>query len=886
MLLFCSFLNAEWTQSVEVDSGNHSTTTLLADNKVLIVGGVTTNSNSTNEGAVLFDPHSDSLIQAGELNLKRWQHTAVRLSNGKVLVAGGQHESNDNSVSSYVTNSAELYDPATNQWTLAAAMTYERSNHTAVLLNTGKVLVIGGVTNGNGSYHKSCEIYDPESDSWTITDSMNDRRSRHYSIKLESGKVLTAGGFTTSSTYGSTNTAEIYNPENNTWQTIGSMTKKRADVAAVLLDDGTVFTAGGYSPSYDGTDLTAEIFNPDNNSFSLVTVDLVYSRKGYHTITKLNDGRVLITGGWLPPPDDKKTEIYDPFTGLFSPAEPLLEERRDHSAVNLNDGRVLVVGYYEANNIEIFSYAPSIISEPTSVSTLKGFTVDFEVTAGGSSVTYQWYKNGLPIAGANDHKLELENVQTDDEGSYTVVAANDLGSIESQAASLSVGANPNSDGVFFYRDSSYQIIEGNYTWEEARLDAVSRGGHLVTLNSASEDSAVAISRIYLDFRNNDGGLVWLGAESFRNPESGRSDWYWVTGEEISHETHDNWYIGLTTGAYSSYNTGKSAYFTYGSGGVEWYPWGKSNAGSYMLEIPLFNGPDIDTDGDGIYDKFETNSGIYVSENSTGTDPINSDSDEDGLSDGAETNTGIFISTTDTGTNPNNVDSDGDGLSDGIETNTGIYVSLTDTGTDPNNGDSLHTPSEMATARTESRTLGQQDVIGSPSDYNLMGAEGVFDMRVSQPGISTDGDKASMNFTIQSSNDLEEWNNEETIQREYTMPSDKNFMRVSVGPEIEPEPLTAIATDTYRDKLVYDEYNNLYVNDEDTPLKRDGVNLRTDTYPDWNFYAIELTSSGYLCLLKNADRNAIMTFGLDGNYWSVSIITDLSAYESDFGQSLH
>jgi len=171
----------------------------------------------------------------------------------------------------------------------------------------------------------------------------------------------------------------------------------------------------------------------------------------------------------------------------------------------------------------------------------------------------------------------------------------------------------------------------------------------------------------------------------------------------------------------------------------------------------------------------------------------------------------------------------------------------------------------------------------------MGAEGVFDMRVSQPGISTSGDKASMNFTIQSSNNLEEWNNEETIEREYSMPSDKNFMRVSVGPEIEPEPepepLTTIATDTYGDRLVYDESNNLYVNDENTPLKRYGLNLRTDTYSSWNFYAIESTDSGYLCLLKNGNQNVIITFGLDGNYLSNSYATDLSVYESDFGQTL-
>tara|TARA_R110002126_G_scaffold274496_4_gene419507 strand:- start:135 stop:1340 length:1206 start_codon:yes stop_codon:yes gene_type:complete len=198
---------------------------------------------------------------------------------------------------------------------------------------------------------------------------------------------------------------------------------------------------------------------------------------------------------------------------------------------------------------------------------------------------------------------------------------------------------------------------------------------------------------------------------------------------------------------------------------------------------------------------------------------------------------------------------------------------------------LFTSSDLSDAQTSSRTAGQQDVISSPSDYELMGAEGVFDMRVSQPGISTNGDKASMNFTIQSSNDLENWNNEETLRREYSMPSDKNFMRVSVGPGMEPESLPAIATDTYGDKLVYDESNNLYVNDEGTPLFRNGVNLRTNTYPGWNFYAIESTSSGYLCLLKRTNQNVIMTFGQDGNCLSVSTITDLSAYESDFGQSL-
>jgi len=300
---------------------------------------------------------------------------------------------------------------------------------------------------------------------------------------------------------------------------------------------------------------------------------------------------------------------------------------------------------------------------------------------------------------------------------------------------------------------------------------------------------------------------------------------------------------------------------------------------------------IDTDGDGIYDLYESNTGIYLNSKNTGSDPQVADTNTDGISDLESISLNLnpsvdyspFIQVVQNDPATYDLLSQDDLNQERQEGQTDV------TGNPSQYG--LFTSSDLSDAQTSSRSEGQQDVISSPSDYDLMGAEGVFDLRVSQPGISTNADKASMNFTIQSSNDLQEWNNEETIQREYSMPSDKNFMRVSVGPEIEepepePEPLTPISTDTYGDKLVYDESNNLYVNDENTPLKRRGVNLRTDTYSNWRFYAIEPTSGGYLCLLKKANQNAIITFSLDGNFLDVSVIADPSVYESDFGQSLN
>ena len=56
-------------------------------------------------------------------------------------------------------------------------------------------------------------------------------------------------------------------------------------------------------------------------------------------------------------------------------------------------------------------------------------------------------------------------------------------------------------------------------------------------------------------------------------------------------------------------------------------------------------------------------GLYLSINDT---PAGGDTDGDGILDAYETNTGTWNGPTDTGTNPNNPDSDGDGMNDGNE----------------------------------------------------------------------------------------------------------------------------------------------------------------------------------------------------------------------------
>jgi hypothetical protein len=113
--------------------------------------------------------------------------------------------------------------------------------------------------------------------------------------------------------------------------------------------------------------------------------------------------------------------------------------------------------------------------------------------------------------------------------------------------------------------------------------------------------------------------------------------------------------------------------------------GLSNLKEYQRGTKA-NNPD--TDGDGLLDGVESDTGVYVSAADTGTNPLKADSDNDGLQDNAETNTGTFVSLTNTGTNPNAADTDGDGFSDGLEVTAGF---------NPTKADS--TPAGVATIRT-------------------------------------------------------------------------------------------------------------------------------------------------------------------------------------------
>ena len=304
--------------------------TRLPNGKVLVAGG--SNGSSMLASAELYDPVAGTFSATGPMATARAYQAATLLPNGRVLITGGFNGTS-------VVASAELYDPATGIFSpTAGPMAQPRQNHTSTLLPNGKVLIAGGDAT---SVYASAELYDPATGTFSPTGAMTAARAFHTATLLPTGQVLIAGGGDIGSTYTS---SELYDPASGTFSLTGSLGTGRSRHTATLLPDGQVLIAGGQDAN--GTYLAgAELYDPYAGTFT-PTGSMVTARCN-HSAVMLPDGRVLLTAGSNPSGALASSEAYDPTTGIFSPTGPLAMARTGQTATLLPNGHVLVAGGLE-----------------------------------------------------------------------------------------------------------------------------------------------------------------------------------------------------------------------------------------------------------------------------------------------------------------------------------------------------------------------------------------------------------------------------------------------------------------------------------------------------------------------------------------------------------
>jgi N-acetylneuraminic acid mutarotase len=513
----------------------------LNDGRVLVTGGGDYNGTRSAE---LFTPSTKSWSAAASMKDIRTLHTATVLADGRVLVVGGYN--------SGALGTAELYNPATNTWTRTGSLTYARYDHTATLLADGKVLVTGGY--GDGSALGTSELYDPSTGTFGSIAYLNYDRAQHVAARVSGKKVLVAGtdAYCCGSNSTVPRTAEVYNESSNSWTLVGQMgVGRRYGATATVLADGRVLISGGQTTSYAATS-AAELFNPSTNSFSF-TGDLNNARYN-HEATRLNDGRVLVTGGYG---SEGSAEIFSPASGEWQLTGSLLEDRSRHTATPLSGGKVLVAGGYgdagELDSAEIFNPSASSIQDDK---------ITPKVAWSGSVALVVWQDGRNGNADIYGTRLDANGNRLDGSGFAISKAAGeqtaptvawngtnflvawadrrsgtDTNIYSTRVSTSGVVTNPNGKVVSSAaNDQSFPVARANSSgqwlvvWQDGRSGSSTDvyGSRIAKNGTVSDPSGIKISAAVRDQRRPtvaSSGTTWFVAWGDRRPANGSSDIY-------------------------------------------------------------------------------------------------------------------------------------------------------------------------------------------------------------------------------------------------------------------------------------------------------------------------------------------------------------------------
>ena len=296
-----------------------ATLTRLADGRLVLIGGRATNpvTNKPEDltNVDIFDPATNTLASGGTLHDGRSQHTATLLPSGRILVAGGlQHDAETNT--DPALQSAEICDPATHFCQLVpVSMNVARFGHSAVLLtDNSRVLLAGGLWAG-----LTAEVYDISAGSFTSTGPMVAWRSGHTATLLtmgpNAGKVLIAGGIGGDSQAVSL-TETLRSRRRRDVHSHVAMRVARGNHTATVLDNGSILFAGG-TPNWEGVNSHAvasiETYDPVARQF--VSQGTMKVNRERHTATRMAGGAIVFAGGNSSSAlTQRAIEVYDPAT--------------------------------------------------------------------------------------------------------------------------------------------------------------------------------------------------------------------------------------------------------------------------------------------------------------------------------------------------------------------------------------------------------------------------------------------------------------------------------------------------------------------------------------------------------------------------------------------
>lgn len=355
----------------------------LSDDRVLVVGGLNDEDpRQSYSSSYVYDarPGHEVWTKTGLMATARTGPSAVTLPDGRVLVAGGYfhapeplgatpdailaayHPAEDDADRSFDASlfdvdmgsagaalaTAEVFDPATGQWSATGPMNYARYGASAVTLADGRVLIAGS-SSGSAGYgiqvdpraFATAEIYDPATGQFTLAGELPDidraaidaqAGASRMRMPTGRGEVLNVGSLVALPEGGAVLIAQT-----EWW-------KHEADVTRSFRFDEA---SGSWSEIGEAWAYVEDHSEGEPQPLTTAGVRNVAGA----LVAGLPDGRVLVAGGGGDSPDGfggrhalDIAELYDPATDTWVALPPMPVVRSGGVAATLTDGSIVLAG--------------------------------------------------------------------------------------------------------------------------------------------------------------------------------------------------------------------------------------------------------------------------------------------------------------------------------------------------------------------------------------------------------------------------------------------------------------------------------------------------------------------------------------------------------------
>jgi hypothetical protein len=341
---------------------------------------------------------------------------AAQLPDGRIIVIGGYGGLSTGQIGIVDTN---IFNPATSTWTRVANMNLPRWYPTLTELSDGRYVAISGNSTDVSHWADTPEVYDPATNAWTLLSKISTSQVHEeeypFSYLIPGGNVLNIGP--------SEDTTHELNVGAQTWTPVGGQSGV-VNGSSVQYLPGKILYSGGAATVLSTAPAQATTAVLDTNAATPAwrqTAPMI-SPRVYHTLTMLANGQVLAVGGGTSSDQHVittgvlPTEIWDPTSEKWSAAAPIAAARNYHStAVLMPDGRVLVAGGGHPNGLgdagqdsaQIYSPSylfnggrPTITSAPSSTTYGSAISVS---TPDAASITAV----NLVSLGTDTHQMDM-----------------------------------------------------------------------------------------------------------------------------------------------------------------------------------------------------------------------------------------------------------------------------------------------------------------------------------------------------------------------------------------------------------------------------------------------------------------------------------------------